>query len=113
MKNLIMFVVAMLFTTTALFAAAQSTTPYAKGKYYGKKIIALAFEEDNEGIEKLGTSVEEYIHNNLETEEDFAKFLDGLEAGMREQCKECGATDEEADAIVAFLCASIAEATLQ
>ena len=111
MKNL--FVLALALVMTCTFAFAQSQSPYSKGKYYGKQIINLAFQEDEDGIDRLGVSVESYIESNIETEDDLVNFLNGLEAGMRESCKANGLSDEETDALVEYLGYAILEGLLE
>ena len=111
MKNL--FVLALALVMTCTFAFAQSQSPYSKGKYYGKQIINLAFQEDEDGFDRLGANVESYIESNLETEDDLVNFLNGLEAGMREGCKANGLSDEETDALVEYLGYAILEGLLE
>jgi predicted hydrocarbon binding protein len=98
MKNLFLLALALIMSCTLAFA--QSNTPYAKGKYYGKKMIEYAFANNTNGMNSLTASCENYVTNNLETEDDLVKFLEGLEAGMREGCKACGLSDEETDMVI-------------
>lgn len=107
MKHLFMLALALVMTCT--FALAQSQTPISKGKSYGKQIINLIIQEDEDGLERLGESVESYVTNNIETEDDVVKFLEGLEAGMREGCKSNGLSDEETDQVVEYMGYAILE----
>ena len=111
MKNLFMLALALVMTCT--FAFAQSQSPYSKGKYYGKQIINLAFQEDEAGIDRLSVSVESYIESNIETEDDLVSFLNGLEAGMRESCKANGLSDDETDLVMEMMGNAILEGMLE
>lgn len=108
MKNL--FVLALALIMSCTFAFAQSQSPYSKGKYFGKKMIELAFSEDEAAADKLGNDVEKYINNYVETEEQLENFLDGLESGIYEACDEYGLGEDIADQIVeAFATELLAE----
>lgn len=111
MKNLLLLALALVMTCT--FAFAQSQTPYSKGKYYGKQIITLAFENDEDGIDRLCASVESYIEDYVETEDDLENLLNGLEAGLREGCKAYGLSDEDADELVEYFGYSLLEGLLE
>ena len=111
MKNL--FVLALALVMTCTFAFAQSQSPYSKGKYYGKQIINLAFQEDEDAIDRLSVSVESYIESNIETEDDLVNFLNGLEAGMRESCKANGLSDDETDLVMEMMGNAILEGMLE
>ena len=111
MKNLLLLALALVVTCT--FAFAQSQSPYSKGKYYGKQIINLAFQEDEDGIDRLSVSVKSYIESNIETENDLVNFLNGLEAGMRESCKANGLSDEETDLVIEMMGNAILEGMLE
>ena len=111
MKNL--FVLALALVMTCTFAFAQSQSPYSKGKYYGKQIINLAFQEDEDAIDRLSVSIESYIESNIETEDDLVNFLNGLEAGMRESCKANGLSDDETDLVMEMMGNAILEGMLE
>ena len=111
MKNL--FVLALALVMTCTFAFAQSQSPYSKGKYFGKQIINLAFQEDEDAIDRLSVSVESYIESNIETEDDLVNFLNGLEAGMRESCKANGLSDDETDLVMEMMGNAILEGMLE
>lgn len=100
MKNLFLFLMALVMTSSIAFAATQSNTPYAKGKYYGEKIVQLGLEGDEEAINKLSTSCENYIDANIETEEQIVKFIEGFEAGIRKACNDYGLGEEAADMLM-------------
>lgn len=100
MKNLFLFLMALVMTSSIAFAATQSNTPYAKGKYYGEKIVQLGLEGDEEAINKLSTRCDNYIVANIETEEQMIKFLDGFEAGIRKACDDYGLGEEVADMLL-------------
>ena len=110
MKQLFLLALALVMTCT--FAFAQSQTPYAKGKYYGKQIITLTFQEDEAGMERLGENLEKYIVDNINSEEDIVNFFEGLEAGLRDGCKANGFSDEETDQIVEMMGYAILEGML-
>ena len=111
MKQLFLLVVALVMTCT--FAFAQSQTPYSKGKYYGKQVITLAMQGNQDQLDKLGESAEAYIYNNLETEDDFVKFIEGLEAGMREGCKAAGLSDYETEQVLELAGQALMEGLLE
>ena len=111
MKHLTLLAVILVMTCT--FAFAQSQSPYSKGKYYGKQIINLAFQEDEDGIDRLSVSVESYIESNIETEDDLVNFIKGLEAGMRESCKANGLSDDETDQVIEMVGCAIVEGMLE
>ncbi len=110
MKHLFLLALALVMTCT--FAFAQSQTPYSKGKFYGKQIINLAFQEDEDAIDRLSTNVESYIASNIETEDDLVNFLNGLEVGMRESCKANGLSDDETDQVIEMMGYAIFEGML-
>ena len=101
MKKLFMLAVVLVMTCTIAFAASQ--TPYAKAKSFGKQLITLAFNEDDAGIERLTTQVESYIENNIDTEEQLVSFLEGLEAGLREGCRNIGLSEEETEEVIIMM----------
>lgn len=107
MKNLFLFLMALVMTSSIAFAATQSNTPYAKGKYYGEKIVQLGLEGDEEAITKLGTSCGNYIDANIETEEQLVKFREGFEAGIRKVCNDYGLGEEFADILMEELTKAI------
>ena len=111
MKNLFMLALALVMTCT--FAFAQSQSPYSKGKYYGKQIINIAIQEDEDAFDRLGTNVESYIASNIETEDDLVNFIKGLEAGVRESCKANGLSDDETDQIIEMMGCAIFEGMLE
>lgn len=111
MKNLFMLALALVMTCT--FAFAQSQSPYSKGKYYGKQIINIAIQEDDDAFDCLGTDVESYIASNIETEDDLVNFIKGLEAGMRESCKANGLSDDETDQVIEMMGCAIVEGMLE
>ena len=111
MKNLFMLALALVMTCT--FAFAQSQSPYSKGKYYGKQIINIAIQEDEDAFDRLGTNVESYIASNIETEDDLVNFIKGLEAGMRESCKANGLSDDETDQVIEMVGCAIVEGMLE
>ena len=111
MKHLFMLALALVMTCT--FAFAQSQSPYSKGKYYGKQIINIAIQEDEDAFDRLGTNVESYIASNIETEDDLVNFIKGLEAGMRESCKANGLSDDETDQIIEMMGCAIFEGMLE
>ena len=94
---------ALALVMTCTFAFAQSQSPYSKGKYYGKQIINIAIQEDDDAFDCLSTDVESYIASNIETEDDLVNFIKGLEAGMRESCKANGVSDDETDQVVEMI----------
>lgn len=100
MKNLFLFLMALVMTSSIAFAATQSNTPFAKGKYYGEKMVQLGLEGDEEAINKLSTSCEKYIDANIETEEQIVKFIEGFEAGIRKACNDYGLGEEVADMLM-------------
>lgn len=111
MKKFLTLAVALVMTCAIAFAATQS--PYTKAKEYGKKLLTLAISEDEEGLEELGESLENFVSNNIETEEDLTNFISGLEAGMREGCKQLGLSDEETDEVIEMMGAGMMEALLE
>ena len=111
MKHLFMLALALVMTCT--FAFAQSQSPYSKGKYYGKQIINIAIQEDEDAFDRLGTNVESYIASNIETEDDLVNFIKGLEAGMRESCKANGVSDDETDQVIEMVGCAIVEGILE
>ncbi|MBQ2363949.1 MAG: hypothetical protein II288_00100 [Alistipes sp.] len=111
MKKLLMLAVVLVMTCTIALAATQS--PYAKAKEYGKQIITLTLSENQTAIDRLGTSVQNYIINNIESEEQLLKFFDGLEAGIREGCKELGLSDEDTDEVIDMVCTAIIEDAIE
>ena len=111
MKHLFMLALALVMTCT--FAFAQSQSPYSKGKYYGKQIINLALQEDDDAIDRLSTNVESYIESNIETEDDMVNFIKGLEAGVRESCKANGLSDDKTDQIIELMGCTILEGMLE
>ena len=111
MKNLFMLALALVMTCT--FAFAQSQSPYSKGKYYGKQIINIAIQEDDDAFDRLSTNVESYIESNIETEDDLVNFIKGLEAGVRESCKANGLSDDETDQIIEMMGCAIFEGMLE
>jgi predicted NACHT family NTPase len=111
MKHIFLLAVALVMTCT--FAFEQSQTPYAKGKYYGKQLITLAIQDNQAALDKLSENAESYILNNLETEDDFIQFIEGLEAGMREGCKQLGLSDEETDEVIEMMGAGMMEALME
>ena len=100
MKNLFLFLMALVMTSSIAFAATQSNTPFAKGKYYGEKMVQLGLEGDEEAINKLSISCEKYIDANIETEEQIVKFIEGFEAGIRKACNDYGLGEEVADMLM-------------
>ena len=111
MKNLFMLALALVMTCT--FAFAQSQSPYSKGKYYGKQIINIAIQEDDDAFDCLSTDVESYVASNIETEDDLVNFIKGLEAGMRESCKANGLSDDETDQVIEMMGCAILEGMLE
>ena len=111
MKHLFMLALALVMTGT--FAFAQSQSPYSKGKYYGKQIINIAIQEDDDAFDCLSTDVESYIASNIETEDDLVNFIKGLEAGMRESCKANGLSDDETDQVIEMVGCAIVEGILE
>jgi predicted NACHT family NTPase len=111
MKHIFLLAVALVMTCT--FAFAQSQTPYAKGKYYGKQLITLAIQDNQAALDKLSENAESYILNNLETEDDFIQFIEGLEAGMREGCKAQGLSDYETEQVVALAGEALLEGMIE
>ena len=104
---------ALALVMTCTFAFAQSQSPYSKGKYYGKQIINIAIQEDDDAFDCLGTDVESYIASNIETEDDLANFIKGLEAGVRESCKANGLSDDETDQVIEMMGCAIFEGMLE
>ena len=94
-----MLVVAMLLSWSIAFAASQSPI-FQKGKYYGKQIIAYALNGQEKDIECLTEDVEAYIMNNIETEKQLLDFLEGIESGLRQGCREAGFDEETTEAVV-------------
>ena len=94
-----MLVVAMLLSWSIAFAASQSPI-FQKGKYYGKQLIAYALNGQEKNLECLSEDVEAYIMNNIETEKQVSDFLEGIESGMRQGCREAGFDEEEAEIVV-------------
>ena len=101
MKHLFLLAVALVMTCT--FAFAQSQTPYAKGKYFGKKMIEIGLNGDSNASDRLGDEVEKYVNNNISTEKDLENFFNGLEAGIRQACSDYGLGDEVADMVLESL----------
>ena len=112
MKKFIMLAVATLLCCAFAFAASQSQTPYEKGKYYGKSIVILAFEGDEVESNSLIYKMESYIENNLETENDFIQFINGLRRGMRDACKDIGLDEEQTEEIIEVFNNSLIEELL-
>ena len=111
MKHLFWLALALVMTCT--FAFAQSQSPYSKGKYYGKQLINLAFQEDEEGLDCLTADIESYIDRNIETEDDVVNFINGLEAGLREGCKAIGMSDKETDEAIEKMGIALLEGMLE
>ena len=111
MKHLFMLALALVMTCT--FAFAQSQSPYSKGKYYGKQIINIAIQEDEDALDRLSTNVDSYIASNIETEDDLVNFINGLEAGIRESCKANGLSDDETDQVIEMMGHAILEGMLE
>ena len=94
-----MLVVAMLLSWSIAFAASQSPI-FQKGKYYGKQLIAYALNGQEKNLECLSEDIEAYIMNNIETEKQVSDFLEGIESGMRQGCREAGFDEETTEAVV-------------
>ena len=107
MKNLFLLAVALIMSCTIAFA--QSNTPFAKGKYFGKKMIEYALSENEEAIEKLGNEVEKYYDENIDTLEEIESFFNGFEQGIYAGCEEVGLGKDVAAEIVEAFAASILE----
>ena len=99
MKNLFILALALIMTSTFVFA--QTETPYAKGKYYGEQIIEIAIYGDDEDLEELSNRMGYYVGYNIETEEQLTSFFDGFEAGVRKACDDYGLDKEFADTLLA------------
>lgn len=106
MKNLVMLFVALLLSSTLLFA--QSNSPLEKGKYFGKELVKCLVEDGDR--EALDAKLEKYTDKYLVTEEDVEKFLEGLMLGIYKACEENGLPEEVASMIIDMLMEADVEA---
>ena len=106
-----MLFVAMLLSWSIAFAATQSPI-FQKGKYYGKQLIAYALNGQEKNLECLSEDVEAYIMNNIETEKQLSDFLEGIESGLRQGCREAGFAEEEAEIVVETFREALTESLL-
>ena len=106
MKNLVMLFVALLLSSTLLFA--QSNSPLEKGKYFGKELVKCLVEDGDR--EALDAQVEKYADKYLVTEQDLENFLEGIMLGIYKACEERGLPKEMATMIINLLEESDVEA---
>lgn len=107
MRNLIMLFVAMLLSSTLLFAQDKNA-PLEKGKYFGKELVECILNDGDR--EALDAKLEKYTDKYLVTEEDVEKFLEGLMLGIYKACEENGLPEEVASMIIDMLMEADVEA---
>ena len=106
MKNLVMLFVALLLSSTLLFA--QSNSPLEKGKYFGKELVKCLVEDGDR--DALDAKLEKYTDKYLVTEQDVEQFLEGLMLGIYKACEEQGLPKEMASMIIDLLMEADVEA---
>ena len=107
MKNLVMLFVALLLSSTLLFAQDKNS-PLEKGKYFGKELVKCIVEDGDR--EALDAKLEKYTDKYLVTEQDVEQFLEGLMLGIYKACEEQGLPKEMASMIIDLLMEADVEA---
>ena len=108
MKKL--FLLALVLVMSCTVAFAQS--PEADGKSFGKELLKVVLAEDEAALQEWGVELQSYVEENIQTEEDFANFFNGLEVGLREGCKANGFSAEETDELIDMIRGSLFEAMM-
>ena len=107
MRNLVMLFVALLLSSTLLFAQDKNS-PLEKGKYFGKELVRCLVEDGDR--DALDAKVEKYADKYLVTEQDLENFLEGIMLGIYKACEERGLPKEMASMIIDLLEESDVEA---